>query len=1407
MDETRANEDRQNGGAVPAEALARFLDALMGERFGIGLRERLDAHRLADAVGDSEALDMGAALASLIVKDPARRARFDTLFQLHLDRAEPTPPPPLPPRPPEGPIGWKTQIAIALRTLVARRFWRSPRAWAGMAALALALVIVGPSLFSKLWPGGTLVPPPNPTATDRASGRAPAQPPREPLKDAAKKQSPSELMTTFLQSAPSIAPTLREVYDAGWLRRFGSEISLARLVRETGLDPDWPIPIENDGYFLLVQRRVHDVVNPGEPFGDFAANIWDGGGPDSAPERHFGLFNSEVDFAKLRLAVRLSTATALEIAQQSPAERERRLRGLLFGMNDDVDWNAFVATRSRDDLDRILIIAMQIQRNPREDDLHGAGKYDLAREIDEAAALAIQQLPPEARRDRLQALLTQIYERRAVTTTDLDEETRALLREVRAASSETLEQVLAAALTIIRNPTLQGATARRAPELALMPIPGAFPGAAWLPKPAAGVVMSPWWLAYLAGLVPLVFASWRLSHRRDDRRAYLNSRMPRLPPTLSELHLEAPRRLTGDYADLHRSAHSLQVRVDEDSIRLDAEASILATARAGGLYTPVRRKLRRPPDYLALIEARGIDDLDAARLAGLVQRLADAGVAFERYYFIGDPRNCYADLTGPPTPLEDLAARYPDHRLILLGEARGFLDPVTFDAEPWAETLQSWERRAWLTPAALADWGRNEFELARRLDLPVGRATVEGLAILAELLGLDGREDRPLYRPDESNAANVRALPEVLRIEAARYMAAVPLDSESWQALDAELHDYLGQGGYRWLSVLAIWPQLQWDMTLFLGVNLPDDGGLPLYTEARVAALTQLPWLRAGKLPGWLRRRLIAELPTRVRAEATALIWQLLDGRIGANKGPGTVTWRLGHERAAERRAPGVRSGPVPGLLRETIFLETLAGERIPDHDLMLEVPEQARRGVLAQWLADANIAWPDIEIAGLGLLLAAGLFALTPGAAAPLPTGAFLPALVAFATLALVCAGSKVNSTSGRSRKNGRTRQRLNIDLANWRKIWNFGAELVARRLGRTQNEVEDSNSSSRELESDGLEIIEIEGTLQSYDPAKGYGFIAPDQGGELILLHVTALRAGGYQLAYPGARIRCSVLKRPKGLQVFRVFSMDDSAADKSRGIPNFGSLVISPDAPWERVTVKWFNRIRGFGFLTRGVGSHDIYIGMDVVRHSAFTELRVGQVLLARVGQGPKGHTAAELRPIDNIDPQRSELEKPDRALAPVITEPFVFLAFVRKHADAALYVRRALESAGIAVWSADQVDLGEEIKATIDRSLADAVAIVAIWGDGSESSDWLVYEMQRAVELGKLLPVQLDDAQIPQQFNHIQFAPLHSKPMAPPGSTDLTGRMMGWSQNEDVMQLLIREIRAAELERRAAPPPQT
>jgi CspA family cold shock protein len=160
---------------------------------------------------------------------------------------------------------------------------------------------------------------------------------------------------------------------------------------------------------------------------------------------------------------------------------------------------------------------------------------------------------------------------------------------------------------------------------------------------------------------------------------------------------------------------------------------------------------------------------------------------------------------------------------------------------------------------------------------------------------------------------------------------------------------------------------------------------------------------------------------------------------------------------------------------------------------------------------------------------------------------------------------------------------------------------------------------------------VIEVSGVIKWFDVAKGYGFIVPDNGMTDVLLHVTCLRRDGYQTAYEGARVVCEVASRARGLQAFRILSMDESTAIHPAQMPPPRTHVtVTPTSGLERAQVKWFNRLRGFGFLTRGEGTPDIFVHMETLRRFGIAELRPGQFVLVRYGPGPKGMMAAEVHP---------------------------------------------------------------------------------------------------------------------------------------------------------------------------------
>ena len=168
-------------------------------------------------------------------------------------------------------------------------------------------------------------------------------------------------------------------------------------------------------------------------------------------------------------------------------------------------------------------------------------------------------------------------------------------------------------------------------------------------------------------------------------------------------------------------------------------------------------------------------------------------------------------------------------------------------------------------------------------------------------------------------------------------------------------------------------------------------------------------------------------------------------------------------------------------------------------------------------------------------------------------------------------------------------------------------------------------------------LDIVEIAGFIKWFDATKGYGFMMPDNGQQDVLVHVTVLRNGGFIAAPEGARIVVEAVARARGMQALRVLSIDPTTALHPSQMPDARTHVnVTPSSGLERAVVKWFNRLRGFGFVTTGEGAPDIFVHMETMRRYGITELVPGETILVRYGDSPKGLMAAEIRPLTGSVP---------------------------------------------------------------------------------------------------------------------------------------------------------------------------
>ena len=323
-------------------------------------------------------------------------------------------------------------------------------------------------------------------------------------------------------------------------------------------------------------------------------------------------------------------------------------------------------------------------------------------------------------------------------------------------------------------------------------------------------------------------------------------------------------------------AQRFRGRIQVPSNEIDVDRTIEKTVRTGGWFTPVYRRHLVPPEYLFLIDRASYSDHQARFITEMIERLLDNGVFITAYYFNNDPRICFPTIgKEPPRKLYELAARYSQYRLVVFSEAERLFSPSTGELEPWVELFSEWNDRAVLTPKPSEHWGFQEYELSQQfMILP---ATPEGLYDFI----------RNLQYGESSFTASDKdrvPLPDTLRMRPRRWIERDSPEPLLVKKVLQSLKRFLGEDGYHWLCACAIFPELHWNLTLYLGNTLKAKDGRTLLQASQLTDMARLPWFRYGCMPDWLRLWLIAELSYQqdqdVRLALDALLVTAVQGSV-----------------------------------------------------------------------------------------------------------------------------------------------------------------------------------------------------------------------------------------------------------------------------------------------------------------------------------------------------------------------------------------------------------------------------------------------------------------------------------------------------------------------------------------------
>lgn len=156
------------------------------------------------------------------------------------------------------------------------------------------------------------------------------------------------------------------------------------------------------------------------------------------------------------------------------------------------------------------------------------------------------------------------------------------------------------------------------------------------------------------------------------------------------------------------------------------------------------------------------------------------------------------------------------------------------------------------------------------------------------------------------------------------------------------------------------------------------------------------------------------------------------------------------------------------------------------------------------------------------------------------------------------------------------------------------------------------------------------ISGQVKWFDPIKGFGFIADSEGGTDVLVHANVLRNFGQSSVVDGARVEVLAIRTPRGRQAVEVLSVLPAHSESVAPIADLeplegadlGALPLLP------ARVKWFDRVKGFGFANIFGRKGDVFLHVEVLRRWGFADLQSGEAVGLRIVTAPRGLMAAQI-----------------------------------------------------------------------------------------------------------------------------------------------------------------------------------